>query len=79
MRAIPDECPSCGLVLLFGAILDAAGEKEKYGPILGIDKDAQPATAKAGYVGIGSIWMYDKAPELYRCPRYHNDPIVVER
>ena len=47
------------------------------GKVLGIDSDADPRTAKAGYIGLCSMWVYDRAPELYRCPRCGNDPIAT--
>lgn len=68
MTDVPRTCPSCGLVLLHGYIFDAWDEKQRFGPILGLDKDADPETAKAGYIGISSMWTYDVAPDLYRCP-----------
>lgn len=77
MNEIPDACPTCGLVLLQGNVLDAAGERDRYGPILGIDKDADPHAARAGYIGLCGMWVYDKAPEFYRCPRCHTDPIAA--
>jgi hypothetical protein len=74
---IPRQCPGCGLYLLYGHIFDACDKREEFGPILGIDENAEPKTAKAGYVGIGSMWLYDQAPDLYLCPRCHIDPIAA--
>ncbi|MCC9606900.1 hypothetical protein LOC68_15550 [Blastopirellula sp. JC732] len=71
----PERCPSCGLVLLSGAIFDAAAKENELGPILGIHDDVDPEQAKAGYVGIGSVWCYDQSPELYSCPRCKVDPM----
>lgn len=76
MNIVPKNCPSCGLALFFGAIMDAASERERYGPILGLDRDADAMTATAGYIGISSMWLYDVAPEFYKCPRCGIDPIA---
>lgn len=75
---IANPCPSCGLVLLHGAIFDAMREEEQYGPILGLHREANRETARAGYVGISSLWLADR-PEgraLYRCPRCAADPLI---
>ncbi|MBI1246816.1 hypothetical protein GC197_03100 [bacterium] len=71
----PAQCPNCGLVLLRGNLFDAAECRSQYGPILGIDDDANKEDAQAGYVGLGSLWCYDWAPDIYRCPRCRVDPI----
>lgn len=65
----------CGLILLRGAIFDAAGMESEYGPILGLHQNVDKETAKAGYVGMSSIWIYDVAPGTYRCPRCGFDPM----
>ncbi|QDT90533.1 hypothetical protein Pan161_21860 [Gimesia algae] len=72
----PDQCPTCGLVLLSGAIFDVAAQEKEYGPILGLHKNVDQETALAGYVGLSSFWSYDLSPELYRCPRCKKDPIT---
>lgn len=77
MIEVPDFCPNCGLVLLSGAIFDAAAEQARYGPILGLSDQAKPETAKAGYIGISSLWIYETSPEFYRCPRCGIDPIAT--
>jgi hypothetical protein len=66
-----EKCPSCGLILLCGAILDAAAKADELGPILGLNREAKPEDAKAGYVGISSLWLGDRpdARDLYRFPR----------
>ena len=61
-------------MLLKGAIFDAAAKAEEYGPILGLNKAANKETARAGYVGLSSAWLYDLAPQLYRCPKCGVDP-----
>ena len=68
-------CSNCGLILLSGAIFDAAEEADEYGPILGLHSDVNPQEAKAGFVGMGSLWLGDDpaARHLYRCPRCHTD------
>ena len=76
---IPRNCPSCGLVLLYGAIFDACAERERFGPILGLHKDANPLDAKAGYIGISSLWLYDQAPDLYRCARCKTLPVDTSK
>ncbi|QDU07537.1 hypothetical protein [Gimesia aquarii] len=68
------QCPCCGLVLLLGTIFDAAAKEEEFGPILGIKKNVDPANAKAGYIGIGSLRLENHAPEFYSCPRCKADP-----
>ena len=73
--AFPEECRGCGLLLFHGNIFDAAEQRSRWGPILGLHEDADPKTAKAGYVGVGSGWWYDFAPELYRCPKCGADPV----
>jgi hypothetical protein len=72
------KCPHCGLILLAGAIFDAAAKTDEYGPILGLSADATPAEAKAGYVGLSSLWLADvpEARYLYLCPRCKTDPLV---
>ncbi|HET6880152.1 MAG TPA: hypothetical protein VFI31_08355 [Pirellulales bacterium] len=77
MFEIPESCPNCDLALLCGAILDAAQKIEQYGPILGLHKGARPETAKAGYIGLGSLWMYKPGDKFYQCPRCGVDPIAV--
>jgi hypothetical protein len=75
---LPDKCPNCGLILLAGAIFDAAARTDEFGPILGLHRDVDPEEAKAGYVGLSSLWLADR-PEtrfLYRCPRCKADPLV---
>jgi hypothetical protein len=62
--------------LLSGAIFDAFDKRELYGPILGLEKGVDPGSATAGYVGLSSMWLYDSAPEFYRCPRCGTDPIT---
>jgi hypothetical protein len=75
---LPDKCPQCGLILLAGAITDAAAKADELGPILGLSPDAKPAEARAGYVGLSSLWLADN-PEarcLYFCPRCQTDPRI---
>jgi hypothetical protein len=79
MNEVPKKCPACDLVLLYGHIFDAFDMKDRYGPILRIHKDAEPKTAKAGYLGFDSMWRYDSAPDFYRCPRCGVDPIALAR
>jgi hypothetical protein len=73
-----DKCPNCGLILLAGAIMDAAAKVDELGPILGLSRDVKPEAAKAGYVGISSLWLADvpEARYLYLCPRCKTDPLV---
>lgn len=73
-----DTCPGCGLILLCGSIFDALDRGKEFGPILGLDRAAVPEEARAGYVGISSLWMGDdpKARFLYRCPRCGVDCLV---
>lgn len=73
---IADQCPGYGLKLLTGHIFGFDDEREKYGPILGLDRGVDPATAKAGYVGIGSAFVPQIARALYRCPRCGADPVI---
>jgi hypothetical protein len=75
---LAEKCPHCGLILLAGAILDAAAKADEYGPILGLSRDAKPEEAKAGYVGMSSLWQADDpaARFLYLCPRCKTDPLV---
>jgi hypothetical protein len=75
---LPDKCPHCGLILLAGAIMDAEAKSDKFGPILGLSRDAKPEEAKAGYVGMSSLWLADvpEARFLYLCPRCKTDPLV---
>lgn len=79
MNEVPEKCPACDLVLLYGHIFDACSQKERYGPILGIHEDAESNTAKAGYLGISSMWLYDVSPGLYQCPRCGVDPIALAK
>lgn len=79
MTEIPRRCPSCGLILLKGAIFDAFDKKELYGPILGLHDNADMESAQAGYIGMSSMMLYDRAPEMYRCPRCGTDPVTGER
>jgi hypothetical protein len=78
---LPDKCPHCGLILLAGALMDAAAKADEFGPILGISLDANSAEAKAGYVGLGSVWLANvpEARVLYLCPRCKADPLVGAR
>ena len=76
MLDISEKCPKCGLVLLHGAIFDAVEKAEKYGPILGINRNADPNTAAAGYVGLGSFFDPTGLRATYRCPRCGSDTIV---
>jgi len=73
-----EKCPNCGLILLCGAIFDAAARADDFGPILGLDGEAKPDEAKAGYVGISGLWLGDRpeARDLYRCPRCRTDCLV---
>jgi hypothetical protein len=73
---LPEKCPACGLILLAGAILDAAAQKSSYGPILGLHPEATAETAKAGYVGLSSLWAPEQLRALYRCPRCSADPLI---
>jgi hypothetical protein len=71
-------CPGCGLILLYGS-LPSAQLDDRHGPILGIHPEARPETARAGYVGISSLWTPEMWPEsrvFYRCPRCRTDPLV---
>ncbi len=69
-RPTPLECRQCGLLLLSGAIFDTAAQCDIYGPILGVHKEADPLTAKAGIIGMGSrVEWFDTDPEFYACPR----------
>ncbi len=72
---LAEKCPNCGLILLCGAIFDAAEKAEEFGPILGLNRDANSQEAKAGYVGMSSLWLGDDsaARYLYRCPRCQTD------
>jgi hypothetical protein len=72
---IENPCPGCGLILLYGCLFDAMDRAQEYGPILGLHRDARPETAKAGCIGISSLWMAEICRELYRCPRCKTDPI----
>jgi hypothetical protein len=78
---LPYKCPTCGLILLAGAIMDAAAKADEFGPILGLSRDVEPSKAKAGYVGISSLWLADvpQARCLYLCPRCKTDPLVEIR
>jgi hypothetical protein len=69
-RPIPRPCRQCGLLLLSGAIFDAAEQSDIYGPILGLANDVDPLTAKAGFIGMGSRSEWFRTnPEFYACPR----------
>ena len=72
---LADRCPNCDLVLLSGAIFDAAAKSEEYGEILGLSADLDPKNARAGYVGLNSMWLGDdpNSRHLYRCPRCQTD------
>ena len=76
MLDVADQCPGCGLILLHGAIFDAAAKADDYGPVLGLDRDADPNTARAGYVGLGSLFDPIGLRSMYRCPRCGVDTIV---
>jgi hypothetical protein len=73
---VADRCPNCGLILLWGALLEAAEETAKYGPILGISPDADKSNAVAGYVGLGSLFVPQWCREIYQCPRCRTDTIT---
>ena len=75
---LPKMCPSCGLILLCGAIFDAGARADEFGPILGLNRETKPDEAKAGYIGISSMWLGDRpeARDLYRCPRCRADCLV---
>ena len=81
MAQLSDRCPKCGLILLAGAILDVAVRADELGPILGLNRDAKPSEAKAGYVGMSSLRLADvpDARYLYLCPRCKTDPVVEVR
>jgi hypothetical protein len=70
-----ESCPVCGLLLLSGAIFDAAARADEIGPILGLHREARPDEARAGYVGISSLRLGDapEARDFYRCPRCKAD------
>src|SRR4051794_5666881 len=75
---VSETCPGCGLILVCGS-LPAAQLEDRYGPILGVHPEARPETARAGYVGISSLWTPETWPEtriFYRCPRCRTDPLV---
>jgi hypothetical protein len=78
---LPDKCPNCGLILLAGAILDAAAKVDEFGPILGLSCDVEPSQARAGYVGMSSLWLADvpEARHLYLCPRCKIDLLIEAR
>ena len=63
-----NNCPKCGLILLAGAIFDAAERADEFGPILGLNRDANPEEALAGYVGMSSLWMGDGPQLMDRTP-----------
>lgn len=71
-----DRCPSCDLILLRGCISDAFRQEERYGPILGLHKEARKESAQAGYVGISSWYDPERWRIFYRCPRCGADPVV---
>jgi hypothetical protein len=72
---LADRCPNCDLILLSGAIFDASAKSDEFGPILGLSRDVNPDDARAGYVGISSLWLGDdpNSRHLYRCPRCQTD------
>jgi hypothetical protein len=76
---VPDKCPTCGLILLHGAIFDAVDKADQYGPILGLNRGAKPDSAQAGYVGLGSLYDPEHLRPLYRCPRCGSDPLVEDQ
>jgi hypothetical protein len=78
---LPEKCPNCGLVLLCGAIFDAAAQADQFGPILGLNPKVKPEEAKAGYVGVNSLWLGDRpeARDLYRCPRCRADCLLNDQ
>lgn len=71
-------CPKCHLILLTGAIFDAAEKSNRYGPTLGLNQDAVPDDAIAGYVGMESMWLGDDRSSrgLYRCRRCQTDCLI---
>lgn len=73
---VADRCPGCGIAILRGAIFDAVSQVETYGPILGLSRDADVAAARAGYVGLGSMFDPVGFRPLYRCPRCGTDTII---
>jgi hypothetical protein len=73
---VVERCPGCDLVILWGCLLNAAEEVAVYGPILGISDDVDKATAKAGYIGLGSLFVPEVMRELYRCPRCKADVLI---
>jgi hypothetical protein len=75
---LPNKCPNCGLILLAGAIMDAAAKADGLGPILGLSRDVKPEEAEAGYVGMSSLWLADvpEARYLYLCPRCKTDLLL---
>lgn len=75
---VPRICPSCGLILLRGAIFDACEKQAEYGPILGLHKEARRETAQAGYVGLSSLHDPKNLRALYRCPKCGADPIIED-
>ena len=75
---IPDRCPKCDLILLCGAIFDAAARVDELGPIYGISRETNLADCRAAYIGLGSAFLYRQYPELYRCPRCGVDPLNYE-
>jgi hypothetical protein len=71
-----DKCTACGLVLLHGCISAAFREEQRYGPILGLHREARKELARAGYVGISSWFDPGRWRIFYRCPRCGADPVV---
>jgi hypothetical protein len=69
-------CPVCDLVLLCGSITDSADWKAKYGPVLGLHREATKESAQAGYVGISSLFAPELFRVFYQCPRCRADPVV---
>ena len=73
---VAERCPHCGLRLVSGCIFDLAPWREAHGPILGIDRGVEPASAEVGYVGLGSLFDPVTLRSFYRCPRCHVDVII---
>lgn len=71
-----NKCPSCGLILIHGCISGAFDLEEQYGPILGLHREATKEAAKAGYVGISSLFNPERWRIFYRCPRCGTDPVI---
>ena len=75
---VVDRCPNCDLVIRWGNILEASEDREQHGPILGLSDDVDPDTARAGYVGLGSLWLGGDPSfrDLYRCPRCRTNCLI---